>query len=319
MKSIDGINIEVHADDYGETLHISSDILNHMLQGNLDGISILPNMKCFDEMGDMLKDAVKNRELPFLPLMSIHVDVVEGRLLSGDGLIPWNWKNLFLVSYGIPVPGADGKKHGYKETLNALRTEISAQLSRTQALIDDVQVLAAESGLTHTPQKLRVDAHQHSHMIPIVWRALTEAIADGGYEVDYIRNSHEPLGVFLKHTGCHWNPVNILKNRILTFYAPKVEKYLDRLGITPMYAYGLVQSGEIDLDRTRLVMPDMVKLCKKKGRTLEIVIHPGQMLESEMNEEIPEEAARGFLLTEGRKIEAETVRKFHDYMDEMNR
>lgn len=337
MIEADNVKIELHADDYGETVNTSLDILEHVKKGNLDGFSLLTNFGCFDECASLLKEAVKLGEMPFLPFISIHVDVVEGRMLSkvdslaGSGnignapLIPWTWSDLFLASNHIPVNcvtnDSDFRIHkaGYKEVYGSLKSEIAAQIAKGYEFIDEIQKIAAEAGVPYTPQKLRVDSHQHTHMLPIVWKALMEVIRESGYEVDYIRNSHEPLGVFLKATnkGISWDKVNIIKNRILTFYAPKVEKYLRHKGIYPMYAWGLVMSGRMDMERIKAVMPAMLDLCKKDGRSLELIIHPGSMLETEMTPEIPEETAKGFLMDEGRRIESDTVSVFHEYVSSL--
>ena len=41
--------IDVHADDFGESIHASRDILDCLMAGKLDSISVLSNMSCFEQ------------------------------------------------------------------------------------------------------------------------------------------------------------------------------------------------------------------------------------------------------------------------------
>ena len=88
----------IHADDYALTVHNSKQILDCVKQGSLDGISIINNMPHFERCMNMLKTEIPN--LPFLPALSVHIDLVEGRSLSlQDG------KNCSF----IPTAHGDGK------------------------------------------------------------------------------------------------------------------------------------------------------------------------------------------------------------------
>lgn len=313
MYSINNVKIELHADDYGQTVNTSRDILELMKMGRLDGISILPNMASSEEAILMMTEAIS--ELQFVPLISVHLDLVEGRMLSEEGkLIPWKWKDLFLASYHMKVTAPDGTA-GYKQTYESLKAEVASQLDCGIKYIERIHEAADAAGVAYTPQKLRIDSHQHAHMLPIVWKTIMEVVSECGYEVEYIRNSHELLGPFLKNaSGSAWKPVNIIKNRILAFYAPKVERYIAGNSISGMYLWGLIMSGHMDMERIRRVMPDMIKRASKKGYSLELNIHPGMMLEEEMNPEIPEISAKEFYLSEDRMVENETVKVFHDYL-----
>ncbi|MDE7186679.1 MAG: hypothetical protein K2O13_04135, partial [Lachnospiraceae bacterium] len=64
--------IDIHADDYALTVNTSRDMLDCMLRGQLDSISIVPNMSCFQECMELLCKAV--HKLPFLPKISVHLD-----------------------------------------------------------------------------------------------------------------------------------------------------------------------------------------------------------------------------------------------------
>ncbi len=70
------MTIDIHADDYALTENTSKDILECMAAGKLDSISIVPNSCCFDKCMEMLYSAIPS--MPFLPRMSVHINLVEG-------------------------------------------------------------------------------------------------------------------------------------------------------------------------------------------------------------------------------------------------
>ncbi len=307
------VQIELHADDYGESVHTSEDILELMKAGCLDGISILTNMHCFEETSRMLLETVP--ELPFVPYLSVHIDLVEGRSLVEYTVgqpLPWNWKKLYLTSYHIPTKDNGGQLMKYAGVEQRLIEEVRLQIRRGWELIRQVYDLADEKGIPCKSHGLRLDSHQHTHLIPIVWKSLMHATEEEAWDIEYIRTAHEPLGVFFKHLSMVWNPIGFVKNRILAVHAPKVEKYILNRGQKPAYMWGLLMSGHMDMDRIESIMPDMIRKCARNGYDLEINIHPGRMLTSEQNEEIPTESAETFYLRDERCMEAQTVRVFHD-------
>lgn len=193
MANNNSPTIDIHADDYALSPNTSREMLDLMLNGILDSISIIPNMTCFDECMDMLKCQIP--DLPFLPKMSVHINLVEGLRLSGSDythetpLIQSTWKSLFLASYD-PI---------HRNTVkNQLRSEISAQIKRVQPLIDECIRIAVSADIPCIQTRIRIDSHQHTHMIPVVWDALCECLEADHLEPEYIRNSKEPLTPFLK-------------------------------------------------------------------------------------------------------------------------
>lgn len=322
-NSADKIHIELHADDYGESIHTSEDIIELMKCGYLDGISILSNMSIYPECERMLLDAVP--ELPFVPYMSVHINPIEGcsltetRAENGTAayaetvrLLPWTWKNLFFLSLHLPVRDNTGRRMKYSEVYAQLQTEISEQLRLAMELIDHVIARADERGIPVRSRGLRIDSHQHSHLLPIVWKAMISVMGEG--QLEYIRTSHEPLRPFIKHMALGFGLVGFVKNRILAILAPKCERYLTSRNIKPAYLWGLIMTGHMDIDRISVIMPDMLEACRKRGYDLELNIHPGRMLSSETTPEVPEDSARNFYLTDDRALEAQTVRRFREMM-----
>lgn len=301
--------LDIHADDYALTLNTSKDMLACMRAGKLDSISIVTNMSCFEECMELLYAEIPS--LPFLPLLSVHLDFVEGRCLAGSGQAPdlvkegsdlmgLGWGGLFFASY-LP-----GKR---KKIKAQLMCEIKEQLARGDRAAKRCLEIAGKAGVPCAQKGLRIDSHQHAHMIPVVWEAMLAAVKDEGYTVEYIRNSKEVLGVFLTDVSLYktYRPVNFIKNRLLSLYSHKVDRYCKANGLKPMYLWGLVMSGRMDQKRIEKLYPKMCAKAERDGRQLEILFHPGLMLADEITDEVAGEAVEGFYRREDRHVEKEAV------------
>lgn len=300
---------DIHADDYALTLNTSKDMLECMRAGKLDSISIVPNMSCFEACMELFYEEIP--KLPFLPLMSVHLDFVEGRSLVGREVVPdltktdgdlmgLGWSGLFSASY---LPGRR------KIIKTQLKREIKAQLAKVQEAIEKCMEIAKKAGVSCGQKGLRIDSHQHAHMIPVVWEAVLEAVSEEGYRVTYIRNSKEVLGVFLTDLSLYktYRPVNFVKNRLLALYSHKVDRYCRAHGMEQMYLWGLVMSGRMDQERIGKLYEKMKKKAEKDGRRLEILFHPGLTLQEEVTPEIAGEAVEDFYLRKDRHVEKEAV------------
>lgn len=305
------VKIDIHADDYALTVNTSRDMLACMEKGQLDSISIVPNMSCFEECMQLLYEAIPR--LLFLPRMSVHLDFVEGRCLAGAGKAPLltaggkslmglSWGGLFALSY-LPWKRAAAKKQ--------IKEEIRAQIAVVNAAVQKAVQIAEEAGIRCGQKGLRIDSHQHAHMIPVVWEALTEVITEEGYAVEYIRNSKEMIGIFLARTSLWktYRPINFVKNRLLAFYSHRADRYAREHNLEQMYLWGLIMSGHMDYDRIAALYPSVAAKAEKDRRTLEILFHPGLTLPGEVTDEIGEEAARDFYLRKDRHVEREAVER----------
>ena len=308
------VKTDIHADDYALTRNTSMDMLSCMKKGQLDSISIVPNMSCFEECMELFYAAIP--KLPFLPRMSVHLDFVEGRCLAGaenaplltadkGDLMGLSWGGVFLLSY-LPW-----KRRAAKEQL---RKEIRAQLQTVWTAVRRAMDIARRHGVACKQKGLRIDSHQHAHMIPVVWEALTEVLAEEKYQVEYIRNSKEMMSAFVSQVSLWktYRPVNFIKNRLLSLYSHKADRYSAAHGLEQMYMWGLVMSGHMDYDRISVLYPKIAAKAAKDGRVLEILFHPGLMLPEEVTEEIGKEAAEDFYLRQDRHIEMDAVGRIRD-------
>ena len=289
------VKVDIHADDYGYSLNTSEDILDCMKEGKLDSFSVICNTKWFDESMELLYKTIPS--LPFLPLISIHLNLPEGKQVSD--LLPMSWGKLFLSSYGF-------KRKQIKE---AIKSELKTQIDVSQKAIDKCILIAKEHGVACKQKSIRLDSHVHTHLIPVVWTALTELIQEENYDVEYIRNPKEPLMPFLRKTSLWptYSLVNFVKNRILMFYSGKVDKYCEQHGLDKIFMWGLVMSGHMDYDRIQNIYPDMLKTAEKNNRTLEILFHPGKAELSEKSAEMNDGYFSDFNSSENRHIEKNAV------------
>ena len=288
--------IDVHADDYGLTLNTSKEMLEGINAGKLDSISVVPNMSAYDSSYELWKeklDETKN------PAISVHLNFMEGHCCSNPAKLDYlvDASGLFNISWGTLV------KYNYnyfirKQVKEQLKLEIAAQLSKvikSYALLNE--------------RKLRVDSHQHTHMIPIVMEALIEVINEKNYPTEYIRISKEPWWVYLKYPKFYtsYRPINMVKVMILNWYAIKDEKMLVKYNISSMLLSGVFLSGKMDYVRISRLLPELIKVAEKKQLALEILFHPGTAKKDEVGKEFNHPDANEFYLSPNRHIEYEAM------------
>ena len=268
--------LDFHADDYGVSINNSKRINELIRSKRADSKSFIPNMGCFDECMDLLKDNWDGFEKK--PLISIHLNLIDGYRLSSkssDEIQNNTWFDHFIRSL---IPGS--KKKALKEYFIS---EISLQI---KTVYDHICTLKDTDG---NPVSLRIDSHVHTHSIPLVFDSLIEALKNHDLleKTEYIRNPREPFLMFFTTKGVISKVpfVNIIKNIILNVLGISVNKKLNRLGISSGIMWGLMMSGNMDVDRVNALLPKMNSLALKKDLHLEILCHPGIVLEDEKRPE----------------------------------
>ena len=297
--------VDIHADDYGISPHSSEDILKCLHAGKLDSISVLTNMPCYGVYAEKFQNNKKS--WPKQPRLSVHLNFMEGHCLAAPekvshlidkkGYFNISWGTLFLWNYS-PKKFMMIKKE--------LKEEIKAQTERFIEYFG-------------TDKPLRFDGHQHTQMLPICYWALLEVIVEQHYPTEYIRVTREPVLPYLKAVSLwkSYSPVNWIKNILLNFYAPGMERTLRQnrpswqKDNNPMYLWGVLMSGYMDEERVQKLFAAMLIQARKKERTLEILFHPGTVLREELHEEFSNAGANEFHVSEGRQIEYKAVMSLH--------
>lgn len=289
--------IDVHADDYGLTLNTSRDIMEGINVGKLHSISIMPNTTCFDKTREYFYNHIERDKMPAI---SVHLNFMEGYCVSDKSELGYlvDEEGLFHISWGTLV------KYNYNFVIRnkvkeQLKKEIKAQLFR---VIEGYHLL--ENG-----RKLRVDSHQHTHMIPIVMESLLEVIGEESIPTEYIRISKEPWMVYLKkvHFIPSYRIINMVKVMILNWYSIGDEKLLNAAGIPTMLLSGVMLSGKMDIVRVRALLPDLKEYAKKKNVQLEVLFHPGTALKEEVGREFNHPDANEFYLSSNRRVEYDAM------------
>lgn len=272
------------ADDYGLTDKSSERIIECVNNGILNKISIFPNFNVPDINSLPLKNEVS---------FSVHINLVEGKCLSThkkniladeNGNFLYTFNGLFMLSLL--------KK---KEFEACVYEEIKAQVLSVKKLLPE-------------GMPLMIDSHQHTHMIPSVFKALMKVTEDEKISVKYLRIPAEPLMPYLKVPSLYftYSPVNLIKQWLLKILWQINKKEFKNKKSEAAYFFGILFSGKMDKSRVEKVLPHYIKLAEKKGKDIEVLFHPGYLKE---DEKAPGEniVFQKFYYSPGRKIEFDAV------------
>jgi len=285
----------IHADDYGVSAHASEDILSLISSDCLDGISIMPNMSCFDKSMQRLCEGLA--ELSKEISVSVHLNFMEGHcvakpeeiplLVNGKGLLFRSWGELFAASFS-------SKRDAYKKQL---KIEIKAQMAQVRNYFPAERVF-------------RVDSHQHTHLIPVVWDAMVEVLQEEGIPISGVRIPVEPIVPFLHVPSLYtsYGLVNLIKNMVLHILAHRAKRVAPEYFKDDSKFWGLLMTGQMDDRRVQMLMPHFKKYAEKHHINIEMVFHPGLTLPEEISEEYTKEGFIEEHLSPNRRMEWETIK-----------
>lgn len=287
---------EFHADDYGLFTAQSKRILQCKETGALNGISIIPN-------GDELADCLSL--LPDTGLsLTVHLNLMQGHCLAEPSSVSLltDQNGVFSVGFcELLFCSLFGKRDVYKRQL---KRELSAQI---HALLP----LFLKKNLP-----IRIDGHAHWHMIPVVFDALMEVIRDEKIPVSYIRIPAEPASVYLKNFFqiLPFPPINIIKSILLSILAQiNRHRWKEMLGHMEEHIFlGVLLSGCFDLRRMKAVLPDAESMAEKLCRGLELLVHPGAVLEEKDIARVTSENDRRFFTSSARQAESEALMRIQE-------
>lgn len=282
---------DIHADDFGVSLSASQDIKCLGDKGCINSISIIPNMGAFGSSAPLLKT------FPQSIKRSVHLNFMEGKsfleasqipdLVDEDGCFKVSWGTLLLSNFN-PM-----KRNIIKKQLSA---EIIAQVEKCIA-----------AGVVD-PMALRLDSHQHPHMIPLVQDALFYAVDElekQGRKVVFIRNTEDPLSLYFHSmkTLKGFSFSNMLKCIILNSFSLRLKRKLKERGLPIGYLCGVFYSGHMDQYRLEKVLPLLEKLAVKKKCVVEVLFHPGSVKKEEITSEFTKPGFVQFHLSNNRHVE----------------
>ncbi len=293
------MEIIVHADDFGITLDQSKLILARSSQcggaGALNSTSALVTSPHFGECAAFAKPFVDAG----LIKMGLHVNLVEGPALSSpeeapllvdaNGVLRQSFAKMLLLSLGPK-----------REVLTQqVRQEVRTQI---QAFLEAFPQLRGA---------LRVDSHQHFHLIPAVFDGLAAAIKDEACTLEYVRIPAEPFGPYgaVSQVRKQVTPVNIVKNKLLNWLWKQDEDRYPADWPAPALFFGLALSGCMQHASDEVFLQEVKALAKETGQDVELLFHPGGVGSAD---ECPAPHLKGFCdfyLSPNRQAEAEALRE----------
>ena len=295
MKMHEFNHIIFHADDFAACPEASQHILDCKEHGTLDSISVLTNSPLFDECMPILK--TYSNSLKY----NIHFNIAEGPCLStpSDVSLLVDERGMFCISFFKTLLMSCGKKGLILK--QQLETEFTKQLNLLLPYVDSI----------------RIDSHQHYHMIPVVLDAILSVVQKSGKEIEFIRIPAEPISPFLKHPSLYFSyqPINLIKNIVLN-----VLNWYDTARLKPFRTktavfFGIVMSGHMDLKRVMKLLPNFCKIANKKNLPLEILAHPGGVSNVASLMDSQNADCRAFYMNSGRLVEKEMFLRIREFAE----
>ena len=291
---------DFHADDYAISVASSEIILELLKKGLLDSISVIPNMSCFEECMQLFANA--EGDISVYPKVSVHINLMEGKACLDRTKIPGlvDKQNYFKLSWGSLLLN-NYNPFTRKKVKEQLTLEMIAQIEKILVVMPKDYVL-------------RIDSHQHTHMIPIVFEALVCAVDKIDRKVEFIRVPKEPIIPFLKvkklwHT---FSFVNLIKNVILNYYGRTAMRLVKVRSLEEKALWGVIMTGYMDADRCQKLYAPMLAYAKNKGIRMEVLFHPGSVDENEITEEYGKRGFISFHRSNGRQVEYNAIHKLNE-------
>lgn len=287
--------IDIHADDYGISANTSKNIMDAILAGKLNSVSIMPNMSYFEEAKAYWFSRINKSAVD----VSVHLNFMEGRCVANKEELSMlvNADGLFFISWGTLVKYCFHPVL-YKKAKEQLKIEIKAQIEKVVYAYD----LDVSAGF-------RIDSHQHTHMIPLVMKALVEVIKEEHWSVAYIRDAKEVLLPYFRSIE-FWDKsqgINFIKVAVLNTFSWMDQKYFKELHLPKMILSGVFFSGKMNYERVDRILPELVKVAEKRDSVLEVLFHPGYAEQDELDENFNHPDANRFYVSDNRKLEYNTV------------
>lgn len=298
------MDVIIHADDFGIEPAQSARILECCSgvgkgevaeKGLLNSLSIFANSPRFDECAALLDARPADLRL------GVHLNFVEGPCCADPAQVPLlvDEKGFFKLGYGGLLAGSFGG--GSAELSRQLQVEAAAQIARVV------------ERFPHMADHLRLDGHQHTQLIPAVFKAVLGAAAQSGCHLDYLRIPAEPTAAFLQSgTAKSIAPINWVKHELLNRLWQMDRRLLAESGlgayqdISAVFC-GVLFSGHMDQDRVAAVLSGLAQVAEKRGMQLELLFHPGRVNDARqcLNPDLP--GFVEFSCGEGRDVEHDAL------------
>ncbi len=292
------MSIIFHADDFGITPSQAGKILSlsnvYKNSGRLTSVSIFVNSPSFCECATLLAPFIDEDQL----LVAAHLNIVEGPCCAPQEEIPLlvDERGMFKLSF-IDILRLS-KSFQCEDLLVQIAIEFTCQIERFLAQFPSLK------------NSLRLDSHQHVHMIPLVYRALALTLEGISCSVDHIRVSQE--AAFYLHDQPKLikkiKPVNIAKTKLLSTFWSRCKQHPITTNKPTCDFCGVLFSGHMeDLNDRALAVLNQHAL--RFGRDVEVLYHPFGVLPNETPLDDKKKDFLTFHRSEHRLNEANALRR----------
>ena len=271
------------ADDYGLDNLSSMRIEECLQKGALNKVSVFPNFSKVD-----LQKLEKVR-------LSLHLNLVEGRCLAP------------IEEVGLLVDNKGNLKHTFT---GLLKLSLLHKNEFEMQLYKEIRAqVSAYKNLLPNDAPFCIDSHQHTHMIPAVFRTLIKVLRDEEIKVEYMRIPSEPILPFLKTPSLYftYSAVNVIKQLLLKFFWFINKKTAKDLSFSTALFFGILFSGKMDEKRVKKILPKYIKLANKEQKDIEVLFHPGYLSDNEADFKDKNIAFCEFYFSKNRKTEFDSV------------
>ncbi len=276
------------ADDYGLCDKASMHIQQCVDEGALNKVSVFPNFDPFD-----LEEIARHNNVR----AGLHLNLVEGKCMADAeelDLITYqngDFKHTFI---GLLILNLFHKKKLEAQVYK----EIKAQVSFWKSILPE-------------GSPFFIDSHQHTHMIPTVFKALINVLRDEKVDLEYMRIPAEPVLPYIKTPSLYftYSAVNIIKQWLLKLLWLFNRKQAKKYKIPTAYFLGILFSGRMDEKRVNKILTKYIRMAKKDGRDIEVLFHPGYIDGQGIDGDEKNVIFDGFYLSADRKTEFDSVMK----------
>lgn len=274
------------ADDYGLDDLSSVHIQECIDRGALQRVSVFPNF------GDV--DLQKIRSSKNIQI-SLHLNLVEGTCMA-------NADEIDLIAYKTGI-----FKHSF---IGLLKTSVLHKRKFEEQIYKEIRA-QVQFWKENLPKDLPfcIDSHQHTHMIPGIFKMLLRVLHDENIEVKHMRIPSEPLLPFICTPSLYltYKPVNLIKQWLLKFLWQINKTKIKREDIPYSYFFGILFSGKMDEKRVRKILPHYIKIAEKSPKPIEVLFHPGYHNAHVHDSNDPNITFTHFYLSPNRKTEYDSV------------
>lgn len=287
--------IHLQADDAGIGNHATRMILQAWEEGLLNGFGIVANKECNEQISASLR---MNKEIDCT--LSAHLNLTDGMALQ-----PYTEGSLIIKP--------DGRlKIDFVQALIILAKSGRAKRLFLQEVYREWDMQLQFIKQVCGERKLKViNSHNHVHMLPSLFAISAELTKK--YGIPQVRVVNEFFFVAKRTDLCKaffW--VNLCKWVVLKVCFYRIKKRKIRYSSLTKEVFGITYSGHITVD----AISKAVSSAKRRGvDSLEIFLHPGQSLSSEMDKWASRESAKSFFIDPARNEEMEVLKKIkHEHV-----